>query len=277
VQNVQQGKPDKDAQIRFVLNIAASDSCGGAGIHADIKTITGLGCHTVTAVTAITAQNSHGVFALHKAPEGFISLQIETIVKDLLPDAVKIGMLPGGSAIREVAGIIIKTGIENIVLDPVMKASAGGYFLEDSSITVMKKILLPLVNVITPNMDEAGALIGDSVGNIKEMEEAAKELKQLGPDVIITGGHLQESCVDLLYDGRDMHHFPDSKIDTANTHGSGCVFSASVAAFLALDHNLVDAARLAHMYTRRAIERGYPCGSGPGPVYPGPLAETKGS
>ena len=270
------GKAQKGVHIRFILNIAGSDSCGGAGTHADIKTIGGLGCHAVTAITAVTAQNSQGVFAIHEVPEGFIALQIETIVKDLSPDAMKIGMLPSSLAIREVAEAIKKTGIKKIVLDPVIKATAGGNFLEDSSIPVMKEILFPLIRVITPNMDEAAVLAGTSVGNVKEMEEAAKKLKKLGPDVIITGGHLQESCIDLLYDGKNMHHFQDSRMDTPNTHGSGCVFSASVATFLALDYSVAESARFAHIYTRRAIERGYPLGHGPGPVNPGPLEEIGG-
>ena len=254
--------------MRYVLTIAGSDSCGGAGIHADIKAITALGCHALTAVTAVTAQNSHGIVALHDVPEGFISLQIETVVKDLIPDAVKIGMLPTVSAIKELAGAIRNIGVKHIILDPVMKASAGGYLMGDSSISVLKEVLLPVSAVITPNIDEAGVLVGERVGRLEEMEEAAKELKKIGPDVIITGGHLEGECTDILFDGKEIAVFRDSKIDTKNTHGSGCVFSSSLATFLALGYDMRRAAGLAHDFTRRAIERGYPCGSGPGPVSP---------
>lgn len=255
--------------MKYVLTIAGSDSCGGAGIQADIRTITGLGGHALTAITVVTAQNSRGVAALHEIPGEFIRLQIETIIKDLQPDSVKIGLLPTGAAVKEVAGAIKRFGFKRTVMDPVMKVSAGGHVLDPSAVSIMKKELLPLTTVITPNIHEAEALAGKRVRNPKEMEEAAKELKKMGPDVIITGGHLEEDCVDLLYDGEDVYHFHGSKIETVNSHGTGCVFSASLATFLALGHDLVDAARLANAYTRQAIKKGYACGKGSGTVYPG--------
>lgn len=252
----------------YVLSIAGSDSCGGAGIQADIRTISSLGGHALTAITAVTAQNSQGVAALHEVPEEFIHLQIKTIIKDQQPDWVKIGLLPTGSAIKEVAGTLKKFGIERTVLDPIISVSAGGHALDPSAVNIMKNLLLPLARIITPNIYEAEELVGKRVRNLKEMENAAKELKKMGPDVIITGGHLDEDCIDLLYDGKDVHPFRGSKIETKNTHGTGCVFSASLATFMARGHDVTDATRLANAYTRQAIERAYTCGKGPGTVYP---------
>ncbi|MDB9822243.1 bifunctional hydroxymethylpyrimidine kinase/phosphomethylpyrimidine kinase [Deltaproteobacteria bacterium] len=253
----------------YVLTIAGSDSSGGAGIQADIKTITGLGAHALTAVTAITAQNSMGVVEIYEVPERIVSLQIETVIKEILPGAVKIGMMHSGGIIREVARVIKKNRLERVVIDPVLRASAGGQLLEESAVTLLKDILFPLATVITPNLEEAGILTGKKVENLSEMEEAAREMKGMGPDVVLTGGHLEENCVDLVYNGTDMHYFQGSKIETANTHGSGCVFSSSLATFLAMDHGLVEAAGLAHDFTRHAIEKGYACGHGAGVVSPG--------
>ncbi|MFC1867444.1 bifunctional hydroxymethylpyrimidine kinase/phosphomethylpyrimidine kinase [Thermodesulfobacteriota bacterium] len=254
--------------MRYVLTIAGSDSCGGAGMQADIKTITSLGAHAMTALTAVTAQNSQGVIAIHEIPERFISIQVETLVEDLFPDSVKTGMLPTGSAVKEVAGIIKKNRFKRVVVDPVMRASTGRNLLDASTVPMLKDLLLPVANVVTPNLDEAGVLINKKIRNLNDMEEAAKEIKGLGPDVVVTGGHLEGKCVDLFYDGKKMHHFHGSKIETKNTHGSGCVFSTSLATFLALDNDVVEAVRLAHDFTRHAIEKGYPCGHGAGVVNP---------
>jgi hydroxymethylpyrimidine/phosphomethylpyrimidine kinase len=259
---------DNDAGMRYVLTIAGSDSCGGAGIQADIRTIAALGAHAMTALTSVTAQNSLGIVAAHDIPEGFISLQIKTVIEDQFPDAVKTGMLSSGPAVREIAAVIKEKGLRNLVVDPVIRASTGRQLLESSAIELMKEELLPLARVITPNIDEAGALTGRTVKDLAGMEEAAREIKDLGPDVIVTGGHLEESCVDLLFNGKDVYYFQGTKLETANTHGSGCVFSASLATFLALEYNIQEAARLAHDFTRHSLEKGYPCGRGAGVVSP---------
>ncbi|MFC1535353.1 bifunctional hydroxymethylpyrimidine kinase/phosphomethylpyrimidine kinase, partial [Thermodesulfobacteriota bacterium] len=226
------------------------------------------GAHALTAVTAITAQNSLGVVAIHEVPVSFISQQIETVIEDMFPNAVKTGMLLIDSAVKEVAEVIKKKRLKRVVVDPVIRASTGGHLLDASAITSLKEVLLPLARVVTPNLHEAGALVGEKVRNLDEMVEAAKEIKELGPDVVVTGGHLEGKCVDLLYDGEDIHYFHGSRIDTVNTHGSGCVFSASLATYLAMDYNVVEATRLAHDFTRRAIEYSYPCGHGAGVVSP---------
>lgn len=255
--------------MKYILAIAGSDSCGGAGIQADIKTITRLGAHALTAITAVTAQNSLGIAAIQKIPAHFISKQIESVLEDIRPDGTKIGMLLTGAAIKEVTRVIKKYGMPHIVVDPVLRASTGRKLLDPEAIPLLRETLLPLASVVTPNLDEAEILTGKRVRNLEEMEEASKAIKGFGPDVVVTGGHLKGECVDLFYDGRDIHHFSGSKIRVGHTHGSGCVFSTALATFLALENDVKRAAELAHEFTRGAIERGYPCGKGPGAVCPG--------
>jgi hydroxymethylpyrimidine/phosphomethylpyrimidine kinase len=254
--------------MEYVLTIAGSDSCGGAGIQADIKTITANGCHALVAITAVTAQNSTGISSVHEIPFEMVSRQIETIAEDVIPGAVKTGMLSSGYIIKTVAGAINKYSLKNIVVDPVMKASTGRDLMEAMAIALIKELLFPLARVITPNIREAGMLAGIRVENLQEMEAAARILKKLGPDVVVTGGHLEGACIDVLYDGKEMHHFYGERIISENTHGTGCVFSSSLACSLAKGSSVKDAVQDAHNFTRRAIEKGYPCGKGPGVVRP---------
>jgi hydroxymethylpyrimidine/phosphomethylpyrimidine kinase len=252
--------------VKYVLAIAGSDSFGGAGIQADIKTITGLGGHALTAITAVTAQNSIGISAIYKIPAKFLSLQIETILEDIVPDAVKTGMLYTGAAIKVVARAIEKHGIPNLVIDPVVKASTGRDLMEEGALEALREFLLPMARVVTPNMDEAGILSGGKVRTVRDMEEAARIIKSCGPDVVVTGGHLDGTCVDVFFDGREFHHFPGSKIPTPHTHGSGCVFSSALATYLAGDPVVRHAVEGAHYFTRMGIEGSYPCGRGAGPL-----------
>jgi hydroxymethylpyrimidine/phosphomethylpyrimidine kinase len=254
--------------MKYVLTIAGSDSCGGAGIQADIKTISGLGVHPMTVITALTAQNSLGIDAVHEIPATFISQQIETTVGDIFPDAVKIGMLSSVGAVETVAEMIKLFEFPWVVVDPVLRASTGKILLAPEAASLLKEILLPLSNMVTPNLDEAEMLTGKRVRNLRDMEEAAKRIKGLGPDVVVTGGHLKGECVDLLYDGKAVYHFTGRKIDTEHVHGTGCVFSSALAAFIALEENVVKATERAHEFARQAIENGYPCGSGAGVVRP---------
>ncbi len=251
-----------------ILTIAGSDSSGGAGIQVDIKTITSLGAHAMTAITAITAQNSRGISETHQVPVGIISSQIETVLQDVFPGAVKTGMVYTGLCIKKVAESLKRHKLEKVVVDPVMRASVGGQLLQDSGVRLLKRLLFPLAMVVTPNLYEAGILTGKSVRTPQEMEEAAKEIKVLGPNVVITGGHLEGDCVDVLYDGKHMYYFRGTRIETLNTHGSGCVFSASLATFMAMDHDLPEATRLAHDFTRKAIKEGYLLGPMAGAVRP---------
>jgi hydroxymethylpyrimidine kinase/phosphomethylpyrimidine kinase len=252
----------------YILTIAGSDSSGGAGIQADIKAITSLGAHAMTAITAVTAQNSMGIAETHPVPAKIISSQIERVLQDVFPGAVKTGMLHTARCIREIAWAIKTYKLEKVVVDPVMRASAGGQLLQASGVRLLKELLLPLAMVVTPNLYEAGILTGKRIRTPQEMEGAAEEINGLGPNVVITGGHLEGDCVDILYDGKHMHYFRGDRIETANTHGSGCVFSASLATFVAMDHSLPEATRLAHDFTRKAIEKSYSFGSGAGVVRP---------
>lgn len=270
VVSLERREQDRNSKaLKYILAIAGSDSCGGAGIQADVKTITSIGAHALTAITAVTAQSSLGIDAIRKIPANFISQQIESIVEDIRPDATKIGMLLTGGAVREVARMIKKYRMARLVVDPVLKASTGRRLLDREGIPLLKEVLLPLARVVTPNLSEAEVLTGKKVRNLNEMEEASRAIKRLGPDVVVTGGHLQGDCVDLLYDGRDIHYFSGSRITTKHTHGSGCVFSTALATFLAMEDDIKKATELAHEFTRRAIEKGYSCGKGAGAVRPG--------
>jgi hydroxymethylpyrimidine kinase/phosphomethylpyrimidine kinase len=260
--------------MKYVLAIAGSDSVGGAGIQADIKTITSLGAHALTAVTAVTAQNSLGITSIHRVPASFISSQIETIMADVIPDAVKIGMLFTGAAIKTVASTIRKYGASRVVLDPVIKASTGRHLLATGAVSLLREVLLPLAKVVTPNLEEAEMLTGKRVRNLREMKVASKAIKGMGPDVVVTGGHLKGRSVDLLYDGKDFHHFYGERIETSHTHGTGCVFSSALATLLAMDFELERAVKQAHDFTRRAIKKGYACGRGAGTVNPAWPCET---
>jgi hydroxymethylpyrimidine/phosphomethylpyrimidine kinase len=254
--------------LKYVMTIAGSDSCGGAGIQADIKTITANGCHALTAITAVTAQNSMGITAVHGIPPEMILNQIGTIAEDVIPDAVKTGMLSSGNIIKIVAEAINKYGLKDIIIDPVMKASTGRDLMDSSAVALLKELLFPLARVVTPNIHEAGILAGCRVANLQEMEAAARVLKNQGPDIVVTGGHLEGDCIDVLYDGKEMYHFYGERIISKNTHGTGCVFSSSLACALAMGNSVKEAVQAAHNFTRRAIENGYLCGKGPGVVNP---------
>jgi len=251
-----------------VLSIAGSDSCGGAGIQADIKTIHRLGAHALTAVTALTAQNSLGVEAVHPVPERFIAEQVRAVVKDSPPHAVKIGMLGSAAAIRVVAGLIQEHGLKNVVLDPVFRASTGARLLDDEALSSLAGELLPIVGVITPNLEEAATLLGRPVETLAQAEDAARELRKSGPDVVVTGGHLPGECVDVLASGTGLHHFTGERLSSANTHGTGCVFSSALAVQLAFGREIPEAVRTAGAFTREAIRSGYACGKGAGVVNP---------
>lgn len=242
---------------------------GGAGIQADIRTISSLNVHAMTVLTAVTAQNSIEIAEVCPLSPEFIIRQIKTVISDQLPDAIKIGMLFNGEIIKGIAQVLGQSGIKSIVLDPVIKASTGKNLLDPIGIPLLKEMLFPLVRVVTPNLDEAGALINKKIRTRKDMKKAAKEIKTFGPDVVITGGHMQKDNIDLLYDGNDFYDFPAGHIDSRNTHGSGCVFSSSLAVFLATGYEMRDAVAKAHVFTRESILRGYPCGKGPGTLNPG--------
>jgi hydroxymethylpyrimidine kinase/phosphomethylpyrimidine kinase len=254
--------------MKCVLSIAGSDSGGGAGIQADIKTITSLGAHALTVITALTAQNSLGISAIHPVPPGFIARQIKAVVEDRPPDSVKVGMVFTAAAVRAVSRMIADYGLSPVVVDPVLRASTGRLLLETGAIRLLKEHLLPLATVVTPNLDEAELLTGKRVRTLKEMERAALEIFRMGPRVVIKGGHLERDSSDVFFDGEELTVFPGKKIASLSTHGTGCVFSSALATFLAFGRNLKDAVQSAHNTVREAIRGGYTVGRGTGAVAP---------
>ena len=252
-----------------VLTIAGSDSGGGAGIQADIKTIYALGAYPLTVISALTAQNSLGVDSILKVAPDFVVAQMDSVISDMCPHATKTGMLVNAGILKAVVRIVGKNGLPSLVVDPVILSSTGKVLLESNALTIMREQLLPLATVVTPNLYEAEVLSGQKVSNIDEMVAAARRIKEFGPaNVIITGGHLENECVDIVYDGKEVYRFGGAQIESEHTHGSGCVFSAALATFLAMGNGVIKGAEMANDFTRKAISKGFKAGKGPGSVQP---------
>jgi len=256
-----------------VLTIAGSDSGGGAGIQADIKTISACGCYAATAITAITVQNTLGVTGVHAIPVETLRGQIEAVIDDIGVDAIKIGMLHSSEVVQCVADMIDKYQVKNVVLDPVMVSTSGHKLIEDSAIESLISVLLPKARVITPNIPEAEILLGGvKLEKQSELPEAAKNLAQKsGASVLLKAGHLTEDkLVDIFYDVEDgnLYELPSVRVYTKNTHGTGCTMSSAFASFLAKGLPLPEAAAAAKNYINDAIVAGaeYEIGHGFGPV-----------
>ena len=255
-----------------VLTIAGSDSGGGAGIQADIKTISAMGCYAASAITAITVQNTLGVQAVHPVPLDILRGQIDAVLSDIGADAIKIGMLHSSEVVNLVAEMIEKYEIRNIVLDPVMVSTSGHRLIEEDAVEVIKTRLMPLARVITPNVPEAEILAGCKIAGEDEFEAIARRLSDNGNvSVLMKAGHLSgDSLVDYFYNAEDdsMTKLQSKRVQTRNTHGTGCTLSSAFAASLAKGENLTDAAILAKRYIEQAIISGaeYEIGKGHGPV-----------
>ena len=255
------------------LTIAGSDSGGGAGIQADLKTFAALGCFGASAITALTAQNTVGVSAIDPVSPLFITRQIEAVLTDMGSDAVKIGMLHSPEVIRAVAESLKRHRAPNIVLDPVMVAKSGDRLLKEEAVQALKTELLPLAALITPNLPEAAVLLGRPVEGLEGMEEAARELAEMGPAaVLLKGGHLGGGrSPDLLFQksADRVTSFDAARIETKNDHGTGCTLSSAVAAGLAGGLDLVAAVSRAKSYLTGALIKGadYRLGGGHGPVH----------
>ena len=254
-----------------VLSIAGSDSGGGAGIQADLKTCAALGCYGMTAITAVTAQNTVGVRAIHALPAGLLTQQIDAVAEDIGVDAVKIGMLHDAEVVRAVAAALRRHRFAHVVLDPVMVATSGDKLITQDTVSVLIRELLPLATLVTPNLDEAGWLIGRPIGSADELEPAARELLALGARaVLLKGGHLPgEQVLDLLIErGAEPHAMQHERVDTRNLHGAGCTLSSALAVFLAQDLPLRLAAEAARSYVLDAIKEGalVTTGQGVGPL-----------
>ena len=254
-----------------LLSIAGSDSGGGAGIQADLKTFAALGCFGMTAITALTAQNTTGVRAIHAAPPDMLRAQIDAVLEDIGVDAVKIGMLHSPEIVQVVASAIDRHALPHVVLDPVMVATSGAVLIDSPAIAALVRELFGRAVLVTPNLDEAALLVGRPLASEADMEVAARELLAKGARaVLVKGGHLAGDLVsDLLLQAVGQPHWMRApRIATANTHGTGCTLSSAIAAYLALGYNLVDAVEAARTYVRGALLAGatVKTGQGSGPL-----------
>ena len=255
------------------LTIAGSDSGGGAGIQADLKTFSALKCFGMSAITALTAQNTVEVSGIFPVPPEFTGLQIDAVFTDIGADAVKIGMLHSPEVIEIVAGRLKKYRCKSIVLDPVMVAKSGDKLLKDDAINTLKQKLIPLASIITPNLPEASVLLGRPVETTKHMHEACRDLALLGCDnVLLKGGHLTEDrSVDFLYmkSNKDLIELDEERIATDNSHGTGCTISSAIAAYMARGYGIKSAVEKAKTYITGALKAGseYSTGHGHGPVH----------
>jgi hydroxymethylpyrimidine/phosphomethylpyrimidine kinase len=258
-------------RLPVALTIAGSDSGGGAGIQADLKTFAALGVHGASAVTAVTAQNTTGVSDYVELPVAIVRAQIDDVVTDLEPAAAKTGMLSSAEIIQEVAGAVAAHGLEALVVDPVMVAKGGHRLLRDDAVGALRSRLLPLAAVATPNLPEAEVLLGREIRSRAEMEQAARDLLALGcRAVVVKGGHAEETerADDVFCDGRGLRWLAGERVPTRNTHGSGCAFSAAIAAGLARGLAMEEAVVAAKAFIGGAIREALEVGHGHGPVNP---------
>ncbi|MGH2828302.1 MAG: bifunctional hydroxymethylpyrimidine kinase/phosphomethylpyrimidine kinase [Actinomycetota bacterium] len=254
------------------LTIAGSDSGGGAGIQADLKTFFALGCHGMSALTALTAQNTVAVSAIHEVPPEFVIAQIDAVESDIGVDAAKTGMLASASIVEAVAKAVEVHGIEHLVVDPVFVSKHRDHLLAPEAVTALVDRLLPLAEVVTPNLYEAQGLVGGGeITSAAGMREAAEALHAKGPRyVVVKGGHLPgDVATDVVYDGERFTELAGPRFDTEDTHGTGCTLSAAIAARLAHGDEVRAAIRAAKEFVSGAIERSLRIGKGYGPVNPG--------
>ena len=258
-------------QYARVLSIAGSDSGGGAGIQADLKTFSALGCYGMTAITALTAQNTTGVQAIHGVPAVFLKAQLQSVLDDIGVDAVKIGMLHSPDVVEVVAWAIDHYGLKQVVLDPVMVATSGDRLIAQETVAVLVSELFPRVQLVTPNLDEASLLLQKNLSQIDELQPAGLELLAMGAKaVLLKGGHLQGDvlCDVLHQSGTDARVFQSTRIHSRNVHGTGCSLSSAIAAYLALGHDMHTAVEQARAFIRQAIASGaaVKTGEGHGPL-----------
>ena len=258
-------------QYPRLLTIAGSDSGGGAGIQADLKTFSALGCFGMTAITALTAQNTTGVRAIHAVPPDMLRDQIDAVLEDIGVDAVKIGMLHSPEIVQTVASAIDRHALPHVVLDPVMVATSGAVLIDSPAIAALVKELFGRAVLVTPNLDEASLLVGRTLTCEADMEASAHDLLAKGARaVLVKGGHLAGDLVSdlLMQQGGQAHWMRAARIATANTHGTGCTLSSAIAAYLALGYTLVDAVESARVYVRGALAAGasVKTGQGGGPL-----------
>lgn len=248
--------------MKTALTIAGSDPTGGAGIQADIKVFNHFGVYGLSAVAALTSQNTYEVNAILKVDGVFLESQLNTLVSDIRPDAVKTGMLFSIEAIKAAAKIIRGYELENLVIDPVTISSTGANLMEDGALDILKEELFPLAKVITPNIYEAAAISGINIESEKDIERAAMKLKQFGPEtVIITGGHFDKKTLELIYNGENVNLIGGEKIK-GEYHGTGCAFSAAITACLAKGMTVIEAVKKTKKFMNAAIKNAHTIGKG---------------
>jgi hydroxymethylpyrimidine/phosphomethylpyrimidine kinase len=254
--------------VARALTIAGSDSGGGAGIQADLKTFAALGVYGTSAVTAVTAQNTRGVQAIHEVPPDVVAAQIDAVIEDIGAGAVKTGMLASAPIIAAVAERLRHHCVRALVVDPVMVAKSGDRLLRADAVQALRAHLLPLALVVTPNIPEAEVLADLPIATEEDMVEAARRIAAHGARyVLIKGGHLPGPPIDRLWDGERMLEFPGERVETTSTHGTGCTFSAAITAHLARGVSESEAVRLAKDYVIEAMHRAQAIGSGHGPLH----------
>jgi len=254
-------------EVPRVITIAGSDSCGGAGIQADVKTISILGGYAMTVVTAVTAQDTNNVKAVFEIPPEFVARQFEAVMRDVGADAVKTGMLCSRGTIEVVVEGIRYYKVERLVVDPVLTATGGAPLLAADARNTLCQELFPLAFLVTPNIPEAEVLTDIVITSPSDMKAAARVLYEMGPrHVLITGGHLFEGAVHVLYDGRQFTEIPFIRLDTKDTHGSGCTLSAAVATELAKGCSLMEALVRAESFVHQSIRHAFRLGKGHGPL-----------
>jgi hydroxymethylpyrimidine kinase/phosphomethylpyrimidine kinase/thiamine-phosphate diphosphorylase len=256
----------KSSLTTRVMTIAGSDSGGGAGIQADLKTIALLGSYGSSAITVLTAQNTLGVHGLSPASTNFIIKQAETVLNDIGTDTLKTGMLYNAEIVSAVAGLLRRYNLLSVV-DPVMIAKGGTALLKQDAVAAVRRELLPCTYLLTPNIPEAETLTGQTIGTLEEMEEAARSLQAMGPrHVLLKGGHREQGATDILLAGTSVHRLSAERIDTTSTHGTGCSYSAALATLLAQGVPLIKAAESAKLFIDAAIRHAIPLGGGHGPI-----------
>ncbi len=252
-----------------ILTVAGSDSGGGAGIQGDLKTITLLGGFGMTALTAITAQNTMEVRGILEVPPEFVGEQMEAVLADIGADAMKTGMLGSAETVRVVAEKVRKHRISRLVVDPVMISSTGRRLISPEGEEALRRILLPLACIVTPNLHEAATWAGGRIRTREDMRVAARKIHKMGPEyVLLKGGHLAGSPVDLLFDGRNFVEFKSGRVSTPHTHGTGCTLSAAIAVELGKGRSAAQAVETAKEFITSAIQGAFALGQGAGPVNP---------
>ncbi|SMB88003.1 hydroxymethylpyrimidine/phosphomethylpyrimidine kinase [Desulfonispora thiosulfatigenes DSM 11270] len=253
--------------MKTALTIAGSDCSGGAGIQADLKTFSAHGVFGMSVITAITAQNTQGVSAVENLSAEMVSKQIEAIFTDIEVDAVKIGMVSETKIIKTIAENLKKYQAQNVVVDPVMISKSGFDLLQPEAKEALISHLLPLAEVVTPNIPEAEVIVGMKIDTVEDMEKAALLIHKMGPKkVLVKGGHLTEDAIDVLYDGKKITHYTSERINTKNTHGTGCTLSSAITANLAKGANVEEGVREAKEYITTAIRHSLALGKGYGPT-----------